>query len=90
MSTTLHEPHVSAQTLPHPTPRSQVERHKAIRGFIVSVLVAAAMFALWWLVANTNKEGDHDAELLPIFTLIPLIPAVYHAFRARYFRRHGE
>ena len=48
------------------------------------------MFAMWWLVATTNSEGDHDAELLPLFTLIPLIPALYHLLRARLLRMKGK
>jgi hypothetical protein len=48
------------------------------------------MFALWWLVATTNAEGDHDAELLPLFTLIPLIPALSHLLRARLLRAKGK
>jgi hypothetical protein len=87
--TTLQRPETIPQTT-HRVPRSKVERHKAIRGFLVSIVVAGAMFALWWLVATTNKEGHHDAELLPIFTLIPLIPAIYHLARARYFRSKGD
>ena len=27
------------------------------------------MFAMWWLVESTNKEGTHDAQLLPFFAL---------------------
>jgi len=42
------------------------------------------MLALWWLVATTNSEGHHDAHLLPLFTLIPLLPALYHLFHARF------
>jgi hypothetical protein len=57
---------------------------------MVSVLLAAAMFALWWLVATTNREGHHDAELLPLFTLFTLVPAVYHLILARYLRRKGR
>ncbi len=33
---------------------------------------------MWWLVATANSEGDHGAKLLPLFTLISLIPALYH------------
>lgn len=59
------------------------EWRRGVRLLIVSGVVAAAMFALWWLVATTNREGHHDAELLPLFTLIPLVPAIYHLMRAR-------
>jgi hypothetical protein len=57
---------------------------------VVSALLAALMFAGWWLVATTNREGHHDAELLPIFTLITLVPALYHLLLARYLRRRGR
>jgi hypothetical protein len=57
---------------------------------IISALLAGAMFALWWLVATTNREGHHDAELLPLFTLFTLVPAVYHLVRARHLRSRGR
>lgn len=66
------------------------ERQRGIRLLILSVLLAGAMFALWWLVATTNREGHHDAELLPLFTLFTLVPAVYHLILARYLRRKGR
>lgn len=66
------------------------ERRRGIRLLIVSVFFAAAMFALWWLVATTNREGHHDAQLLPLFTLFTLVPAVYHLILARYLRSRGR
>jgi hypothetical protein len=66
------------------------ERRRGVRLLIISALVAAALFAMWWLVATSNSEGHHDAELLPLFTLIPLIPALYHLFRARLLRMKGK
>jgi hypothetical protein len=54
------------------------------------VLVAAFAFGMWWLVASTNREGHHDAQLLPIFTLIPLLMAAFHFTYARYLRRRGR
>ena len=60
-----------------------VERRKAIRGLMVSAVVFAATMALWWLVATTNSEGHHDAQLLPLLTLIPLLPALLHLYRSR-------
>ena len=57
---------------------------------VVSAVIAAAMFALWWLVATTNREGTHDAELLPLFTLVTLVPAAYHLVRARYLRSRNR
>jgi hypothetical protein len=41
---------------------------------------------MWWLVEETNKEGTHDAELLPFFALIPLLIGAYHLVRSS-FRR---
>jgi hypothetical protein len=41
------------------------------------------MLAMWWLVEETNEEGTHDAELLPLFALIPLAIGAYHLLRAR-------
>lgn len=63
------------------------ERRKAIVWLIAAVVVLAAMLGMWWLVAETNEEGTHDAELLPIFTLIPLTISGYHLLLSR--RRHG-
>lgn len=59
------------------------ERRSAIRWFVITAFVLAAMVGMWWLVVNTNKEGEHDAELLPYFALIPFVIAVYHSVRAR-------
>lgn len=59
------------------------ERRSGIRWLIAGVVVLAAAFALWWLVATTNREGTHDAELLPLFALIPLAIGGYHLIRAR-------
>lgn len=66
------------------------ERRRGIRLLVVSAVLAALMFGGWWLVATTNREGHHDAELLPLFTLFTLVPAVYHLVRARYLRSKGR
>ena len=66
------------------------ERRRGLRLIVVSVFLAAAMFALWWLVATTNREGHHDAHLLPLFTLFTLVPAVYHLILAKYLRSKGR
>ena len=88
---TTHEKHGPEPTTPaRPVRTAKDERRRGLRLLIISALVATAMFALWWLVAKTNSEGDHDAELLPLFTLIPLIPALYHLFRARLLRAKGK
>lgn len=69
---------------------SASERRRGLRLLVMSAVVAALMFAGWWLVATTNREGHHDAELLPLFTLFVLVPAVYHLIRARYFKSKGQ
>jgi hypothetical protein len=66
------------------------ERRRGVRLLVISVFFAAAMFALWWLVATTNREGHHDAELLPLFTLFTLVPAGYHLIWASYLRSKGR
>jgi apolipoprotein N-acyltransferase len=60
----------------------------ALLGF--SAVMLAGMLALWWLVENTNKEGEHDANLLPYFALIPFGIGLYHLVRARWMRTHGR
>lgn len=59
------------------------ERRSGIRWLIAGVVVLAIAFAGWWLVATTNTEGTHDAELLPLFALIPLGIGVFHLVHAR-------
>jgi hypothetical protein len=62
---------------------ADVERRSGIRWLIGGALFLAAMLGMWWLVAETNSEGTHDAELLPLFALIPLSIGLYHLVRAR-------
>jgi hypothetical protein len=50
---------------------------------VAGIVFLALMLAMWWLVARTNSEGDHDAELLPLFSLIPLLIGAFHLWRAR-------
>lgn len=57
------------------------ERRSGIR-WILGTIVLAVMLALWWLVARTNSEGDHVAELLPLFSVIPFGFGVFHLWRA--------
>ena len=59
------------------------EWRSGIRWIVAGGLFLAAMFALWWLVEETNEEGTHDAELLPFFALIPLGIGAYHLVRSR-------
>ncbi len=83
MPATVEKPKAESPTPARPGQPAKDERRRGIHLLIVSAVVAAAMFALWWLVATTNSEGHHDAELLPLFTLIPLVPAIYHLWHAR-------
>jgi bacteriorhodopsin len=62
---------------------AQEERRSGIRWLIAGAFVLAASFAGWWLVATTNKEGTHDAELLSLFALIPLVIGLYYLVLAR-------
>ncbi|HET9082274.1 MAG TPA: hypothetical protein VFO01_17385 [Trebonia sp.] len=80
-----HEKHGLEPTTPARLVRTaKDERRQGIRLLIISAVTLAVMLALWWLVATTNSEGHHDAQLLPLFTLIPLLPALYHLFHARF------
>lgn len=63
---------------------AQEEKRSGIRWLVAGALVLAAAFAGWWLVATTNREGTHDAELLPLFALVPLLIGLYHLARARF------
>jgi hypothetical protein len=63
---------------------SQEERRSGIRWLIAGAIFLAGMLGMWWLVATTNREGTHDAELLPLFALIPLLIGLYHLVRARF------
>jgi hypothetical protein len=74
---------VSCVTLRSVARTAQEERRTGIRLIVISVIVLAVMLGLWWLVATTNSEGEHDAELLPLLALIPLLPGAYHLIRAR-------
>lgn len=60
------------------------ERRSGIYWLIAGIIVLAVMLGGWWLVEETNEEGTHDAELLPLFALIPLLIGVYHLVRSRF------
>jgi hypothetical protein len=68
----------------------EAERRRGIVWLVVGVLFLALMLGAWWLVESTNREGEHDAELLPFFALIPLLIGVYHLIRARVLHRRGS
>jgi len=59
------------------------ERRLGVIWLIAGTCFLALMFGAWWLVENTNKEGQHDAQLLPWFALIPLLIGVYYMIRSR-------
>lgn len=68
------------------TRTAEAERRAGIRDLLIGAVVLALMLGSWWLVATTNSEGTHDAELLPLFALIPALLGVYHLVRARFYR----
>jgi hypothetical protein len=60
------------------------ERRRGIYYLVFGGFMLAGMFALWWLVESTNREGEHDAQLLPFFALIPLTIGLFHLYRGRH------
>jgi hypothetical protein len=64
------------------------ERRSGIQWLVVGAIVLVAMLGLWWLVEETNEEGTHDAELLPLFALIPLLIGLFHLVRSRFDHYH--
>jgi hypothetical protein len=66
----------------HPTVAQ--ERRSGIRWTVAGALALLTAFGFWWLVASTNTEGEHDAELLPLLALIPLAIGVYHLARSHW------
>ena len=67
------------------------EQRSGTHWIVVGIVLVALAFVMWWLVANTNKEGHHDAQLLPLFALIPvgigLLKLGHARFRGRL--KHG-
>jgi hypothetical protein len=59
------------------------QKRRGIVWMIAGAVILALMFAMWWLVESTNKEGTHDAPLLPFFALIPLGIGAYHLAMSR-------
>lgn len=59
------------------------ERRLGIRWLVLGGFFLALMLGGWWLVENTNREGEHDAQLLPLFGLIPLLIGLYHVVHGR-------
>ncbi len=59
------------------------EKRRGVVWVIAGFVFLALMFGMWALVEATNKEGTHDAQLLPFFALIPLGIGAYHLVRSR-------
>jgi apolipoprotein N-acyltransferase len=62
------------------------ERRSGIRWLVFGAFFLLLMFGAWWLVEETNREGQHNAELLPLFALIPLSIGLFHVVRAHRHR----
>jgi hypothetical protein len=63
---------------------AQAERRRGIGLLVFGGFFLASMFGMWWLVESTNREGEHDAQLLPFFALIPLLLGAYYLIRSRF------
>jgi hypothetical protein len=63
---------------------AEKEKRRGVVWLVIGVLFLALMFGAWWLVATTNSEGHHDAQLLPYFALIPLSIGAYHLLWSRF------
>lgn len=60
------------------------ERRSGIWLTVIGTVLVVAAFAMWWLVATTNREGDRgDPQLLPVAAAIPLAIGVYRIVHAR-------
>lgn len=64
------------------------EKRAGMFWLIGGMLFLLLMLGAWWLVESTNTEGEHDAQLLPYFALIPLGIGAYHLVRAHMEHRH--
>lgn len=63
--------------------QTAARQHRAAVRWIIAFLVYLVFsLVMWWLVARTNSQGDHDAELLPLLSLIPLAIGLYHLHRS--------
>ena len=63
---------------------ANAEKRLGVYWLIAGAVTLAGMFGLWWLVEETNKEGTHNAELLPLFALVPLLIGVSHLLKSRF------
>ena len=68
---------------------AEKEKLRGIVWIVVAVGFLALMFGAWWLVATTNSEGHHDAQLLPYFALIPFSIGVYHLLWSRHLHHRS-
>jgi hypothetical protein len=65
------------------------ERRSGTYWLNIAVFDLAAMSAMWWLVERTT-EGEHDAQLLPLLALIPLLIGLYRVVHSRCVRMRSE
>ena len=66
------------------TPRTpDEERRSGIHWIAAALILLPVMLGLWWLVEETNEEGTHDAELLPLVALMAFVIGAYHLLRSR-------
>jgi hypothetical protein len=69
---------------PAPAKTAADERRSGIWLTVIGTVLVVAAFAMWWLVATTNREGDRgDPQLLPVAAAIPLVIGVYRIVQAR-------
>ena len=59
------------------------ERRSGIRLIVIGVIAVVLALGMWWLVEETNPSGDHDANLLPLFALIPLFIGIIRVLHSR-------
>jgi hypothetical protein len=65
-------------------PRSVAdERRSGVRLIIIGAILFVLALGMWWLVESTNPSGDHDAQLLPVFALVPIGLGVFRLMHSR-------
>ena len=65
------------------TQSREEEKRSGIHLTIIGAILVVLAFGMWWLVEETNPSGDHDAQLLPLLALIPLLLGVFRLFHSR-------
>jgi hypothetical protein len=64
------------------------ERRSGVRLTVIGSMLFVAGLGFWWLVESTNPSGEHDAELLPIVGLVPLLLGLFRLLHAHLRNRH--